>query len=195
MSNRYTYRAEWSPEDGEFVGLVAEFPSLSWLAESPSEAVAGAERLVDDILADMAETGEKPPVPLTERRYSGNLSVRTSPAQHRALAIEAAEQRVSVNQWINHKLATPVRPSEPVRADQQKPVDVEGGAADALNAGISAATFEMIRNSPGYQSAVQAAAQANVAALQYVTETVLKQGFGVVPPSLTGDPEHVKPTG
>lgn len=104
MSNHYTYRAEWSPEDNEYVGLVAEFPSLSWLAPSAGEAIAGAERLVDDILADMAETGETPPEPLTERRYSGNLSVRTSPEQHRQITIEAAEQGVSVNQWIIQKL-------------------------------------------------------------------------------------------
>lgn len=104
MSNHYTYRAEWSPEDNEYVGLVAEFPSLSWLAPTAAEAITGAERLVDDILADMAETGETPPEPLTERRYSGNLSVRTSPEQHRQITIEAAEQGVSVNQWIIQKL-------------------------------------------------------------------------------------------
>ena len=27
----YTYRVLWSEEDAEFVGLCAEFPSLSWL--------------------------------------------------------------------------------------------------------------------------------------------------------------------
>lgn len=108
MSNHYTYRAEWSPEDNEYVGLVAEFPSLSWLAPTAAEAVEGASRLVDDILADMKDTGETPPTPLTERRYSGNLSVRTSPDQHRRLAIEAAEQGVSVNHWINHKLGASV---------------------------------------------------------------------------------------
>lgn len=107
MSNHYTYRAEWSPEDNEYVGLVAEFPSLSWLAPTAAEATAGATKLVDDILADMAETGEVPPAPFTERRYSGNLSVRTSPDQHRQLVIEAAEQRVSLNQWVVQKLSAP----------------------------------------------------------------------------------------
>ena len=28
----YTYRVTWSVEDNEYVGLCAEFPSLSWLA-------------------------------------------------------------------------------------------------------------------------------------------------------------------
>ena len=26
----YTYRVRWSSEDGEYVGTVAELPSLSW---------------------------------------------------------------------------------------------------------------------------------------------------------------------
>ncbi|GFO77217.1 antitoxin [Bathymodiolus platifrons methanotrophic gill symbiont] len=31
---KYTYRVTWSEEDGEFLGLCSEFPSLSWLAET-----------------------------------------------------------------------------------------------------------------------------------------------------------------
>ncbi|PJA42533.1 MAG: toxin-antitoxin system HicB family antitoxin, partial [Lysobacterales bacterium CG_4_9_14_3_um_filter_62_6] len=30
-TRHYTYRVIWSDEDVEFVGLCAEFPSLSWL--------------------------------------------------------------------------------------------------------------------------------------------------------------------
>lgn len=35
----YAYRVEWLPEDNEFVGLVAEFASLSWLAPTSAEAM------------------------------------------------------------------------------------------------------------------------------------------------------------
>ena len=49
-----TFRAVWSPEDGEYVGLCDEFPSLSWLAPSPEEAVSGIEQLVGEVVADMA---------------------------------------------------------------------------------------------------------------------------------------------
>ena len=31
--DRYTYRVTWSEEDKEYVGLCAEFHSLSWLAD------------------------------------------------------------------------------------------------------------------------------------------------------------------
>lgn len=40
-SSDYAYRVEWSPEDNEFVGLVTEFPSLSWLAPTEDEALRG----------------------------------------------------------------------------------------------------------------------------------------------------------
>ncbi|OBF10171.1 hypothetical protein A5730_07470 [Mycobacterium sp. ACS4054] len=56
--SHYTFRGKWSPEDREYVGLCAEFPSLSWLAGTEVEAIAGIERLVGEILTDMAATGE-----------------------------------------------------------------------------------------------------------------------------------------
>lgn len=37
----YTYRITLSAEDDEFVGLCAEFPSLSWLAKERVEAQQG----------------------------------------------------------------------------------------------------------------------------------------------------------
>jgi HicB family len=45
--------------------------------------------------------------------YSGNLRVRTSPALHSRVAVEAVEQGVSLNQWVVQKLADrkTIRPS------------------------------------------------------------------------------------
>ena len=37
--DHFTYRVTWSAEDGEHVGLCAEFPSLSWLAKTPEAAL------------------------------------------------------------------------------------------------------------------------------------------------------------
>ncbi|WP_211235464.1 antitoxin HicB [Segniliparus rugosus] len=40
----------WSEEDGEHVGLCADaYPSLSWLAPTPEEALRGIETLVAEI--------------------------------------------------------------------------------------------------------------------------------------------------
>ena len=65
----YTYRVLWSEEDQEFVGLCAEFPSLSWLDEDQHAAFDGIVQLVSECLGD-TESLEEPP------------------EQHRQLAIE-----------------------------------------------------------------------------------------------------------
>ena len=107
--SHYTYRVTWSEPDGEFVGTVAEFPSLSWLAGTQSEALDGIVTVVRDVLEDMASTGERPPVPIADRSYSGTFTVRTSPRVHRTLAVEAEEQGVSLNLMVNQKLSAPAR--------------------------------------------------------------------------------------
>lgn len=65
----YTYRVIWSNEDEEFVGLCAEYPSLSYLDEDRIEALSGITKLVKDIVADMEANGEKIPEPITDRKY------------------------------------------------------------------------------------------------------------------------------
>ncbi len=104
-ADHYTYRVTWSPEDGEHVGLCAEFPSLSWLASSPDAALKGVRRLVAQAVEDMRAAGEDVPVPLAEKHYSGEFRVRIPPAVHRALAMQAAEQGVSLNRLASAKLA------------------------------------------------------------------------------------------
>ena len=54
MNENYSYRITWSPNDGEFVGLCAEFPSLSWLAPTSDEALSGIRELVADVVLDLA---------------------------------------------------------------------------------------------------------------------------------------------
>lgn len=103
--DHYTYRVTWSPDDGEHVGLCAEFPSLSWLAKTPESALKGIRRVVADCVADMRSSGEEIPAPLAEKRYSGEFRVRIPPEVHRALALQAAEQGVSLNRLASAKLA------------------------------------------------------------------------------------------
>jgi hypothetical protein len=52
LIDRYTYRVTWSEEDGEHVGLCAEFPSLSWLEKTPEKALQGIRMLVKKNVSD-----------------------------------------------------------------------------------------------------------------------------------------------
>ena len=46
-------RVIWSDEDGAYVGLCDEYPSLSWVAATPDEALAGIRRLVAEVILDL----------------------------------------------------------------------------------------------------------------------------------------------
>ena len=103
--NHYTYRAEWWPEHGEYVSRCIELPWLSRWAPTMQEAIVAIEQAVDEFIAERKTDGAEVPAPLTERQYSGKFVVRTSPALHARLVVEAAEQNVSMNQWVVQKLS------------------------------------------------------------------------------------------
>jgi predicted HicB family RNase H-like nuclease len=102
--DRYTYRLTWSEEDGEHIGLCVEFPSLSWLDSTPEKALAGIRKVVKEVLADITNSGEIIPEPISIRNYSGKFMVRVPPETHRSLAVQAAESGVSLNRLVSSKL-------------------------------------------------------------------------------------------
>ncbi|MCV7329859.1 type II toxin-antitoxin system HicB family antitoxin [Mycobacterium cookii] len=103
--NRYTYRAEWSSEHREYVGRCLELPWLSQWAPTMRQAIAAVEKAVDEYLAECEAEERDAPRPVTDRNFSGKFLVRTSPSLHAKLAVEAAEQNVSMNQWVVQKLS------------------------------------------------------------------------------------------
>ena len=94
MTDHYTFRITWSPEDGEHLGLCAELPSL-----------LGIRKLAGNVLAYMRASGKSPPKPLADRTYSGQNVVRVPPKTHRDLVIKVAEQGVRLNRLVSAQLA------------------------------------------------------------------------------------------
>jgi predicted HicB family RNase H-like nuclease len=103
--DKYTYRVTWSEEDGQYVGLCAEFPNLSWLADTQDSALDGILDTVREVVQDMKATGEPVPQPFATRHYSGKFTVRVPPEVHRKLQMEAAESKVSFNRIVSAKLS------------------------------------------------------------------------------------------
>jgi predicted HicB family RNase H-like nuclease len=101
----YAYNVMWSEADQAYIGRVAEFASLAAHGASPIAALQEIVDVVRYVLEDLAESGEAMPPPLSKRPFSGNLRLRMPEELHRTLAIEAARQHVSLNQWINLKLS------------------------------------------------------------------------------------------
>ena len=104
-NDRYTYRVTWSEEDGEYIGLCVEYPSLSWLAPTPQEALEGIRQVVADVVADLEANDESVPEPIAIKHYSGKFTVRIPPDLHRRLALEAAESGISLNRLASAKLS------------------------------------------------------------------------------------------
>ena len=104
-NKQYTYRVTWSEEDEEFIGLCAEFPSLSWLASTQQKALKGINNLVNDVVLDMESNNEPIPEPLSTKHFTGKFTVRIPEDVHRKLAIKAAESRVSLNRYVSAKLS------------------------------------------------------------------------------------------
>jgi hypothetical protein len=77
-------------------------PGVSSICVRRGEGIRG---LVADVVADMRARGETVPEPLAERAYSGKFQTRVPPELHRRLAIEAAEEGVSLNRLVSLRLA------------------------------------------------------------------------------------------
>ncbi len=101
---RYTYRVSWSVEDNEYVATCLEFPSLSWLAETQEAALRGLSALIADVVDDLHRNGEQAPEPLSSRTYSGKFNLRVGEQLHRRLAMEAAQEQLSLNQYVIRRL-------------------------------------------------------------------------------------------
>lgn len=85
-SRTYIYSAAWSDEDKAYVGLCAEFPSLSWLSKAQDQAISGIVGLVIGAVADMVASGERDTGyrcsnghELTSEQMNALLGVSTAP--------------------------------------------------------------------------------------------------------------------
>ena len=103
--DRYTYREEWSEEDAVYVARCLEFPSLSAHGSSPDAALAELRAVVATVVEDMAANGDRLPEALGSRAYSGRLVLLLPKEAHREAAIRAAEEGVSLNQYLVARLS------------------------------------------------------------------------------------------
>lgn len=103
----YTRELIPEPEGGWFV-RIKELPGCMSQGETPDEAMA----MIEDAMAGWLESalahGKAIPEPRRDEDYSGKFVVRVPKSMHRKLAEVAAEDGVSLNQWIVAALAEAV---------------------------------------------------------------------------------------
>jgi len=102
--DKYTYRIEWSEEDGCHIARCLEFPSLAAHGKTVQDALREIEFVVAETVKWLEEDGEKIPEPFGLKKFKGNLTLRVPAEKHRELAIKSAEEGVSVNQFILSRL-------------------------------------------------------------------------------------------
>jgi predicted HicB family RNase H-like nuclease len=105
LVDKYTYRVEWSKEDNFHIASCLEFPSLSTDGPTPEKAISEIKKVVAESIKWMKEEGEEIPTPFGEKDYSGKYALRMPVDIHREAAIKAAEQGVSLNQYLLAKIS------------------------------------------------------------------------------------------
>jgi predicted HicB family RNase H-like nuclease len=105
MIDKYCYTVSWSEEDEAYIGRVSELPSLAAHGDTRETALQEISQLVEYVLKDLEESGEAIPEPFATRQFSGRFNVRIGKSLHRALAVEASRQGISLNQLVIQKLA------------------------------------------------------------------------------------------
>jgi len=105
LVEKYTYKVEWSEEDGVHVASCLELPSLFAHGSSVLLALSEIQKVVAETIKWMQEEGEVIPEPFSIKHYKGNLTLRVPKTIHKRLAMKSAEEGVSINQYILTKIS------------------------------------------------------------------------------------------
>ena len=113
MSLPYTIELQQDPEEGWFV-QVKELRGCMSQGETAAEAIAMIQEAMELWLEVALEDRLPIPEPRPEESYSGKFVVRVPQSLHRHLVESAAQEGVSLNQYINVALARSVGRLEPM---------------------------------------------------------------------------------
>lgn len=98
--NKYQFNLVWSNRDNEYMVTCPEFPGLSAFGETAEEALAEAQIALELFIETYQGDGVLLPEPQTVPEYSGQLTLRLPKSLHGQAAKLAADDDVSLNQFI-----------------------------------------------------------------------------------------------
>ena len=97
----YQGRFDYDPEADIFDGQVMNLADIiTFQGRSIDELKQALEDSVEDYLEFCAEKGKTP-----EKPYSGSFNVRIAPELHQRIAVNAAREGVSLNNWVAKTLS------------------------------------------------------------------------------------------
>ncbi len=96
----YIGSVEFSQSDGVFYGKVLGIKALiSYEGTNAKELMEDFQGAIDDYLKLCVDENRQP-----EKAYKGSFNLRISPKLHRKLAIQAIEEEVSLNSFVERML-------------------------------------------------------------------------------------------
>ena len=105
--NGYHAQIEYDADDEIFVGKVYGITdSLNFHGTSVSELEEMFHQSIDNYLAMCAEVGKDP-----DKEFKGSFNVRISPELHREISIQAAEEGITLNQYVLRALENSLLPA------------------------------------------------------------------------------------
>ncbi len=101
LTNRkYVGVISYSDEDGLFFGSLHGINDLvTFEGDSVASLKAAFKEAVDDYLASCEAMGKQP-----EKVYKGQFNVHVSAPLHRLAALHAAQQRITLNKWVENAM-------------------------------------------------------------------------------------------
>lgn len=92
-------------DEGAWLAHFAELPDISAFGQTPEAALAQLSVAWEAMKEVYRDKGMKIPVAPARKKYSGSFNIRIDKSLHRALAIEAAREGVSLNAIVAKKLS------------------------------------------------------------------------------------------
>ncbi|MDD4877243.1 MAG: toxin-antitoxin system HicB family antitoxin [Dehalococcoidales bacterium] len=109
MNLPYTMTIKYrSEQGGYYVAGYVELPDLTMTGDTLEEAVKELLSEREDWFETCLKLGVKIPLPVETPKYSGEIRVRMPPSLHQLLAQRAANEGVSLNQYMVTGLARTV---------------------------------------------------------------------------------------
>lgn len=115
---RYSYRVGWNDGDNLFVGTCEELPSLSYLAETPEQALTGIRHVVKDAIDVLLEDGCE--LSAETRQAICQFDSETTSGQYSMyFPFEPNEDRDAWEKWINEHYDFDIEKPEPGGDDRR----------------------------------------------------------------------------
>ena len=101
-TKHYSSLIEWSDEDGCFIGSAYPLVGQCCHGATRAEVAAKLEAIIEDLLDDPDWLRNVPEI--SDKEYSGRITLRVSPEDHKLLAAKSASRGMTINRFLKEKV-------------------------------------------------------------------------------------------